>query len=136
MTPKIFVATKAFIVHQGKVLIVRESTNYGEGTNAGKYDVVGGRVKPGENWSDSLKREVKEETGLDIQIGKPFYVGEWRPVVNNEPWQVVGIFFECHATTDQVQLSQDHDDHQWIEPANFKEYDLIPNLNEAFEAYL
>lgn len=136
MVPKIFVATKAFVIYQGKVLIVRESGNYNEGTNVGKYDVVGGRVQPGEHWEESLKREVKEETGLDIKIGKPFHVGEWRPIVNDEPWQVVGIFFECHAVTDEIILGEDHDDFQWIDPSSFKDYDLIPDLNEAFDNYL
>ena len=136
MPPKIFIATKAFIVHQGKILIVRESSKYSDGTNVGKYDVVGGRVKPGEVWEESLKREVQEETGLEIKIGKPFHVSEWRPIVQDEQWQIIGIFFECHTTTDQIKLSEDHDDFQWIDPVNFKDYDLIPNLNEAFENYL
>ena len=136
MELKIFTATKAFIIFQGKILIVRESTQYQEGTNAGKYDVVGGRVKPGQAWDESLRREIMEETGLEVTIGKPFHVGEWRPVVNGEQWQVVGIFFECHAQTDQVKLSADHDDYQWIEAADFKNYDLIPRLQEAFEDYL
>jgi 8-oxo-dGTP diphosphatase len=78
---KLFIATKAFVVKGGKVLIVRESSKYDEGTNAAKFDVVGGRLKPGERFDENLRREVKEETGLDIQIGKPFFVNEWRPVM-------------------------------------------------------
>ncbi len=136
MEIKTFVATKAFIVYQGKILIVRESNQYDEGTNAGKYDVPGGRVKPGQKWDESLRREIKEETGLEVKIGKPFHVGEWRPIVNEEQWQIIGIFFECHTQTDQIKLSQDHDDCQWINPADFKDYDLIPNLHQAFESYL
>jgi len=66
MEPKLFVATKAFIVYNNKVLILRESIKYQEGTNHGKYDVVGGRVKPGQRFDESLLREIKEETGLEI----------------------------------------------------------------------
>ena len=35
-----FVATKAFINFKGKILVLRESTKYSDGTNSGKYDVV------------------------------------------------------------------------------------------------
>lgn len=131
----LFVATKAFIIHHGNILILRESGRYADGTNANRYDVPGGRVKPGEQFTDGLRREVKEETGLAVVIGSPFYVGEWRPVVRGQQWQVVGIFFLCHTETNQVSLSADHDDWQWIDPARATTYSLIDNLGPAFEAY-
>jgi len=37
--------TKAFIEHRGKVLIIREAAGYKDGTNKGRYDVPGGRIK-------------------------------------------------------------------------------------------
>ncbi len=136
MEPKLFVATKAFIVHNGKVLILRESTKYQSGANIGKFDVVGGRVEPGQRFDESLAREIKEETGLNVKIGKPFFVNEWRPVVKGEQWQIVGTFFECVADSDNVKLSNDHDDHKWIDPKEYKNHPLIENLQPAFEAYL
>lgn len=136
MEIKLWVATKAFIIYQGKLLVIRESSKYSDGTQAGKYGEVGGRVTPGEDFRDSLIREVKEETGLDIIIGKPFFVNEWRPVVRGEQWQIVGIFFECFADTDKVVLSEDHDDYKWINPVNWKNEGMIENLRPVFEAYL
>ncbi|MCX6785665.1 MAG: NUDIX domain-containing protein [Candidatus Komeilibacteria bacterium] len=136
MNIKLFLATKAFIKHRGKILIIKESSNYQEGTNAGKFDVPGGRIKPGQNFAESLLREIKEETGLEVKIGQPFFVNEWRPIVKDEPWQVIGIFFKCTTETDKVILSQDHDEYLWIDPADFKKYNLIENLTPAFEAYL
>ncbi|MCD4666214.1 NUDIX domain-containing protein [archaeon] len=76
MEPKIFVATKAFIFHKGKMLILRESSKYNDGTQTGNYDVPGGRVKPGQRFDESLLREIKEEIGLNVKIGKPFNVEE------------------------------------------------------------
>lgn len=136
MEPKIFVATKAFINYQGKILILRESNKYQEGTNANKYDVVGGRIKPGQNFMESLLREIDEETKLKVTVGNPFYVGEWRPVVNGEEWQIVGTFFECFADSDQVILSEDHDDFIWVDPKDFANYSIIDNLKGAFQKYL
>ena len=136
MDIKQFIACKAFITYQNKILILKESNKYQEGTNAGRYDVVGGRVKPGEKFDEGLIREIKEETGLAVKLGKPFFVNEWRPVVKDEQWQVVGTFFECEAETDQVVLSEDHEECIWIEPKDFKNYNLIPNLIPAFQTYL
>ncbi len=73
---KLFVAVKGFIINNGKVLLIKESTKYADGANAGKFDVVGGRVKPGQRFDESLVREIKEETGLGVVIGRPFFVNE------------------------------------------------------------
>ncbi|MFA5010081.1 MAG: NUDIX domain-containing protein [Patescibacteria group bacterium] len=136
MEPKIFVATKAFIVFNGKVLILRESTKYEDGSNVARFDVPGGRLKPGQRFDESLLREIMEETGLTVKIGKPFFVNEWRPVVRGEQWQIVGTFFECETNSDRVVLSEDHDAFEWIDPKEFQNYNLIPNLLPAFEAFL
>jgi 8-oxo-dGTP diphosphatase len=101
--PKLFVATKAFIVYNGKILVVRESNQYKDGSNAGKYDVIGGRMEPGQHFRDSLIREIQEETGLTVTVGKPFFVNEWRPVVKDEPWQIVGIFFACNGRPSRTE---------------------------------
>jgi len=136
MESKLFVAMKAFVVHEGHVLILRESSAYEDAGNVARYDVPGGRIKPGEHFRDSLLREIKEETDLVVKLGWPFFVNEWRPVVRGEQWQIVGTFFEAFADSDAVVLSKDHDQFEWIKPSDFKNYPVIENLKFAFEAYL
>jgi 8-oxo-dGTP diphosphatase len=136
MIPKLFVATKAFIKHEGKILVIRESSSYTDSTQPTKFDVVGGRVEPGENHRDALVREVKEETGLTITSGEPFYTSEWHPTVRGESWQIIGIFFECSSNSSEVTLSKDHDVYKWIDPKDYKNNQIIDNLHQAFEAYL
>lgn len=136
MEPKLFIATKALIVHEGKVLILRESGSYQDGTNAGRYDVPGGRLKPGERFDEALKREVLEETGLEITVGKPVSINEWRPVVRDEPWQVVGVFFECQSSSADVKLGEDHDEFKWIDPKMYNDYPVIENLKKTFSEYV
>lgn len=135
-TPKLFIATKALIVRDGKVLVVRESGQYKDGTNAGRFDVIGGRMEPGQSFEDNLRREVREETGLKVVVGRPFFVNEAYPVVRGEQWQVVRIFFECEAPEGEVKLSEDHDAFAWIDPQSYKEAGLIENLFLVFETYL
>ena len=133
---KLFAATKAFIIHNEKVLILKESLKYKDGSNPGSFDVVGGRVKPGQHFKESLIREIKEETGLDVKIGKPFHVEEWRPNVKGEQWHIIGTFFKCTTNSDNINLSKDHENYLWINPDDYKNHNLIPNLHSAFEAYL
>ncbi len=136
MEPKLFVATKAFIVYNRNVLILRESTQYVDGTNAGRWDVAGGRVKPGERFDHCLLREIREETGLCAKLGRPFSVSEWRPVVKGEQWQIVATFFECFSDSGEVTLSEDHDRFLWIDPRDYKTYDVLETNVPAFEDYL
>ena len=127
---------KAFLLFKDKVLILRESPNYEEGTNKGRYDLVGGRVAPGENFANALLREIKEETSLDAQIGKPILVDEWYPIVKGEQWHVIGVSFKCSANSDQIMLNGDHDDYKWIDPKDYKNYPLTTNAYNVFDAYL
>ena len=136
MDIKLFVATKAFILHKGKVLIIKESSSYKDGTNVGKFGLVGGRVNPGERFDDGLIRETKEETGLNINIGNPFFVDEWRPFIKGEQWQIVATFFECTSESNKVILSEDHNEFLWINPEDYKKYPLIENLIPVFESFL
>jgi 8-oxo-dGTP diphosphatase len=131
------IATKAVIFSdEGKVLILREANTYEEGTNPGRYHMPGGRLNPGEAFLDGLIREVDEETGLKIEIGKPIYVGEWRPVIKGVPNQIVGIFFKCKAITTNVRLSEEHDDFKWIRPEEIENYDIMGPENNVLQASL
>lgn len=136
MKPKLFIALKALVEYKGRVLIIRESTKNPVGTNPNKYDVVGGRLKSGESYSTCLKREVSEETGLKIKIGRPFYIGEWRPLVKGRRWQIIGVFFSCQAKSNKVRLSRDHDNFRWINPKNYKKELMIKNLLPVFKSWL
>ncbi|MBP7700674.1 NUDIX domain-containing protein [Candidatus Woesebacteria bacterium] len=54
-------AVYAVIIHDGKVLLSKQW----EG-----YDFPGGAIELGESTADALIREVKEETGLVVKVGK------------------------------------------------------------------
>ncbi len=130
------IAVRAAIIRDKKLLVIRESDVYEEGTNTGKYDLPGGRVSPGEKFDEALKREVAEEVGLDIDILRPFFVGEWKPIIKETPLQIVGIFFICATNTTGVTLGSDHDRFEWIGRDDIATTPLMLPLPEAIQALL
>lgn len=128
-------AMKAFVVYKDRILLLRESSSY-ESPNQGKWDVPGGRVKPGEIFYEGLLREIQEESGLAVKLGKPFSVQGWRPVIKGIEHQIIGTFVECFSNSSEVKLSEDHDGYEWVNPKDYKKYDLVGALPKAFEDYL
>ncbi|HYP24947.1 MAG TPA: NUDIX domain-containing protein, partial [Actinomycetota bacterium] len=60
MAPQI--AVGAIVVRDGRLLMVQRANEPG----AGLWSLPGGRVEHGEYLAAALRREVKEETGLDV----------------------------------------------------------------------
>lgn len=130
------VAAKALITNaEGKLLILREASTYKEGTNHGRYHVPGGRITPGEPFFDGLRREVREETGLEIEIGHAVFVGEWFPVIFGQPHHIVAMFISCKAGSKAISLSDEHDDYRWVNPGEIDSYDIMGPEPEAVRAW-
>ncbi len=128
------VACRAVIFDGSRVLIIRESDKYADGTNVGKYDFPGGKIDPGEKVLDALMREVREEAGLVVTSAVPFYVDEWNPVVHGQPMQIIGIFFLCAVETTAVALGNDFDSFEWILPADADKYPLMQEPKNALKS--
>lgn len=135
MNMKLFIAAKAFIVDNNEVLIIKESESYKTGVHIGKFDLPGGKIKWEENILDGLRREVKEETSLRIEIGDAFFTNESSPEFKDEKWHIIRIFFRCKlmGKRSDVRLSNDHNELRWIKAIEYKKYNIIDNLHPCFE---
>lgn len=127
---KLFVGAKGLVVHNGKVLLLRESSKYEDGSKVGKWDVPGGRILPEEEVRNGLKREIEEESALKIEAGELLGVFDGFPEIKGEKCHVVRLYFLCYALSDQVVLSQDHDAYDWVDPTDWGDKALVADLEE------
>ena len=64
-------AVAVLITRGSSVLLARRAVE----PRKGKLDIIGGFVDPGESAEEAAKREVKEETGLELDLGSLRYLG-------------------------------------------------------------
>lgn len=111
------VGQKAVIDKDGEVLILTDPLL--------GLDMPGGKIKDGEtDFAEELKREVREETGLEIEVGEPFSTGYFEfndPEHRNFGKKVYLVFFKCKYVSGNVKLSEEHSAYRWINKNNYKE---------------
>ncbi len=57
----------ALLLDRGRILACRRRDDQ---SHAGKWEFPGGKVEPGESEPDALRRELREELGIEATIGK------------------------------------------------------------------
>jgi 8-oxo-dGTP diphosphatase len=129
------VAFKAVIERKGRILMMRESAAHKSNVQVGKYQFPGGHIDPGEPFEDGFRREVREETGLEIIIGEPIYVGEWFPVRLGVPTHIVAMFMMCQAGNEDITLSTEHDDFAWVSRDELSKINTMSPDDKVAETY-
>ena len=112
------VGQKAFIEKDGQVLILNDPI---EG-----LDFPGGKIQEDEiDFTEALKREVREETALEINVGDPFatWFNEFPQNHRNAGKKVYLIGFKCKYRSGEVVLSEEHDNYRWVNKENYHEVD-------------
>ena len=76
------------------------------------------------NYSDqALKREFVEETGLEINIDSLYNViqNDYTACKTNEKVKSVQLIMKVSSTTDNVEISEEHDEYGWFTHEEVKE---------------
>ena len=93
---------------EGKILIIFKSDR--EDVNPNDFDLPGGRVQWGEKLEDALKREVKEEVHLDIEIVR---ISKTRWFTQGELHLVWITYIVTCADISPIRLSEEHTGYFW-----------------------
>lgn len=125
-----WVGQKAFIRKGDDVLVLTDPT---EG-----LDFPGGKIQEGEvDFVESLKREVREESGLEINVGEPFAV--WQnafPVHHKHAGKKVYLVaFRCEYVSGDVKLSDEHNKFRWVNKENYHDANDGTQYFEILDKY-
>ncbi len=104
MSPRL--AVRAIILREGKLLMVNAYPN-------GQSDLLcapGGGVEVGSSLPENLKREVYEETGLQIEVGTPCLINEFYDPKST--FHQVDLYFRCSIAGSAIV------DPQWQDTEN------------------
>lgn len=127
----LYVGQKALIERDGSILIL-DDPHIG-------LDFPGGKIRENEtDLKESLKREVREETGLEIEVGDVFYswMVEFPPRPEYQINDVYLVAFKCKYVSGEVILSDEHRQFKWVNKETYKT-DLFREIDEGaphFEA--
>ncbi|MFT4307785.1 MAG: NUDIX hydrolase [Candidatus Woesearchaeota archaeon] len=103
------IAVKAFVVKDERLLIIKRRSN--DPHKPGVWDLPGGRLEPGEDPYKGLLRETKEEAGIEVEIRTVMNVHHF---VRDDGQAITMLIFLCTANSEEVLLSEEHTDYEWI----------------------
>ncbi|MGH7300145.1 MAG: 8-oxo-dGTP diphosphatase MutT [Candidatus Rokuibacteriota bacterium] len=107
----------AVIERGGKILIARRpaATHLG-----GLWEFPGGKQRPGESAAEALEREIREELGAAVTVGRLLETVDW-----TYPEKRVRVsFFRCSMQGEPGAL--EGQELAWVRPADLARYEFPP----------
>ncbi|MBW3593968.1 MAG: NUDIX domain-containing protein [Actinobacteria bacterium] len=107
------------IVANGRALVTERAKD----PEKGKFDVPGGFLKAGEDVLDGLRREVKEELGVEIDVTFDDFVQAIPHEYGDEGDFVLAMGFRARMTSGQPEAADDVEALRWV---SLDELDDVP----------
>lgn len=95
----------------------------------------GGAIEDGESAAEATAREVREETGIDVEVGRLI----WHVEEVSERGQRFVNFFLCRISGGEVGLGRDpefDDDHQVLKEVGFMSRKDMQEVEHIYPEYL
>ena len=121
------IAVGAVVVRDDAMLMVRRARDPG----AGLWSLPGGRVQYGEYLANAVRREVTEETGLDVTVGDLVGIFE----VIGDPHYVILDFFARVEGASDPRPSTDATEVRWVPLDEVERLECTPRFVETLRAW-
>ena len=128
------VGVGAVIVEGGKVVIVKRRYE----PLAGRWSLPGGTLELGETLETAVAREMREETGLEVEVGPVIEVFD-RIILDAERrirYHFVLVDYLCWPVGGGLQAGSDVDEAVLVEPASLDAYDLTVKAQAVIDRAL
>ena len=102
-----------------------------------KYVIPGGHIELGEKIEEALKREVKEDTGLDIYDIEFICFQEF--IFDKAFWKrrhFIFLDFACKTDSTEVKLNSEGQEFVWVTLDEALKLDIEPYTRKTIEEYL
>jgi 8-oxo-dGTP diphosphatase len=121
----------ALIFNGDKILLVERA---GEPLK-GYWSLPGGLVETGELIDDAVKREVREETGLEVETIYRFDIFEriMRDAEARPEYHYVLVDYVCKVTGGSLRPADDVSRVEWVAREKLREYKITAGTVEAVE---
>lgn len=110
------------ILDDGRILLVRRSMP----PERGFWVVPSGRLEFGETWREAVRRETREETGLEVDVGEVAWVGE---VVEGHHHYAIVDFFAT-VTGGELRAGSDAVEVRWVRLSDTTELPMPASMHE------
>jgi len=121
----------AIIIRDGKILLEKRKNDPGKG----RWSVPGGVVELGENTTQTVIREVKEETGLDV--AEPEHIDVVDQITRDESGRIkyhfVIIDYLVNLKGGTLKAASDADALEWVSLDDVEKHDLTGTFRAFFE---
>lgn len=119
----------AVIVADGRLLLVRR----GRGAYQDYWAVPGGRQRRGETMRDAVVREVREETGLTVDVGGVVWAGDIMDEGQPPAYHYVVVDYAATPTGGQLEAGDDAAEVRWVPVDEVRSMRLTPTMNDLLD---
>lgn len=126
----------ALIIRRGRVLLVER----GREPLKGYWSLPGGVLETGETLQAGLRREVREETGLEVVVSRLFEVFEriMPDEKGRSEYHYVLLDYLCRATRGMLNAGDDVSRVEWVAEKDLTKYRITEGteavIRRAFDA--
>lgn len=105
----------------------------GHEPSKGLWSLPGGRVVRGETLAEALRREVREETGIEVEVGEVAGVVERQYLQEGLHYVIIDYFVTIIGG--ELRAGEDAEDARWVPLKEIESLELVPLLVEALRDF-